>query len=110
MVRLEAPDACAPPPRVQSQLEALGAGTAAEDVTAADFEWRGMSYPVRAESVRAALAAAAAAEAELAGAMDTGEPEARLPLLDRLANAYAGARAAIQSALVNGVPRMSSGL
>lgn len=89
---------------MQSQLESLGVGAAAEDVTAAEFKWRGMSYPVRAESVRAALAAAAAAEGELAGAMDTGEAEARLPLLDRLSNAFVGARAAIQSALVNGEP------
>ena len=76
--------------------------TAAENVTPVEFQWRGVSYPVRAESVRATLAASAAADAELVGAMDTGEVEARLALLDRLVNAYTGVGAAIQSALVNG--------
>lgn len=88
---------------MQSQLEALGADTASGEVAAAEFSWRNVAYPVRSESVRAALAIAAAAEAELADAMDTGNGESRLPLLDRLANAFAGARAEIQSAYVNGV-------
>ncbi len=80
---------------------------AADEVSS--FEWRGIQYPVSAETIRAALAPVAAAERELsadpaAAAGASGPSDLRLVKLDRLGNAYAGALAAVQSAVANGAP------
>ena len=80
---------------------------AADEVSS--FEWRGAQYPVSAETIRAALAPVAAAEQELsaepaAAAGASGSGDVRLVKLDRLGNAYAGALAAVQSAMANGAP------
>lgn len=71
------------------------------------LDWRGAHYPARSETVRAALAPVAAAERELvtapaAAAGTSGSGDMRLVKLDRLGNAYAGALAAVQSAIANG--------
>ena len=87
---------------LQSQLASLGTEQV-EPTTMAEFRWRDISFPVRSPSVQSALAEAAAAVKQLSEAAGAGE-ESRLALLDRVANAYAGVRSAIQSALVNGEP------
>ncbi len=77
------------------------------------FEWRGVQYQVSAETIRAALAPVATAERELsadpaAAAGASGPSDLRLVKLDRLGNAYAGALAAVQSAVANGAPSYDS--
>ena len=84
-----------------------GMTEAADDVSS--FEWRGAHYPVSAETISAALAPVAAAERELSAdpasiSGVSGSSDARLVKLDRLGNAYAGALAAVQSAIANGAP------
>ena len=74
-------------------------GLADAEGEVAAFEWRGARYPAPSETVRAALAPVAAAERELAA---SHPDDGRLVRLDRLGNAYAGALAAVQSALANG--------
>ena len=84
-----------------------GMTDAADEVSS--FGWRGAHYPVSAETIRAALAPVAAAERELsaepaAAVGASGPSDLRLVKLDRLGNAYAGALAAVQSAVANGAP------